>query len=90
VDNPSLSKVNISLNKFKFNREVNPRNFSCEPQTPWILKKKLLDGKRIPWWEISKEILFTTSSERMVYYLRYATRMKGVVLEVLLLQQVRF
>jgi hypothetical protein len=55
-----------------------------------FLRKKLLDGKRIPWWEISKEILFTTSSERMVYYLRYATRMKGVVLEVLLLQQVRF
>jgi hypothetical protein len=55
-----------------------------------FLRKKLLDGKRIPWWEISKEILFTTSSERMVYYLRYATRMKGVVLKVLLLQQVRF
>jgi hypothetical protein len=55
-----------------------------------FLRKKLLDGKHIPWWEISKEILFITSSERMVYYLRYATRMKGVVLEVLLLQQVRF
>jgi hypothetical protein len=36
VDNPSLSKVNINLNTFKFNHDVNARNFSCEPQIHWI------------------------------------------------------
>jgi hypothetical protein len=35
------------------------------------------------------KISFTTF-ERMAYYSRYATRKKGVVLGVLLLQQVRF
>jgi hypothetical protein len=50
----------------------------------------LRDGKCIPSWEISKEISFTTFSEWMAYYLRYATEKKGVVLGVLLLQQVGF
>jgi hypothetical protein len=36
MDNQPLGKTNLSLNKFEFNLEVNPRIFLCEPQIFWI------------------------------------------------------
>jgi hypothetical protein len=59
---------------------------NCAGSPCRFLRQKLQDRKCIPSWESSKEISFTTSYERMAYYLRYTTEKKSVVLGVFFLQ----